>query len=185
MQRFFDIDINFVSLNCYSLIYYHAGFRFWKVNSRKFYAVPEESLFAPAKRRRQRRRRDSSPSPPPASAVQCSCQDALDELKEEMRGGLQDLKAGFDKIFKLTSDLNVPLGLKSLLSDTLKCRICHRAPMEPPIVTSKCSGEDALTKKCPNCRADRGYAETFRLHGLEDLMTGLCELLADEGTADN
>ena len=32
------------------------------------------------------------------------------------------------------------------------------------------SGDDALTKKCPNCRVERGYSETMLLRGLDDFL---------------
>ena len=60
--------------------------------------------------------------------------------------------------------------------------------MRPPVVLSKfcksllgceecvntCySRPDALTKCCPRCRLERGYTETMRLLGLDDLLEGL------------
>ena len=38
------------------------------------------------------------------------------------------------------------------------------------------SGPDALTKSCPRCRSERGYNETMRVLGLDDLLTGLKRL---------
>ena len=67
--------------------------------------------------------------------------------------------------------------------------------MQPPIVFAKCcktiigcdmcinqwyNGDDALTKICPHCRVDRGYTETVRLHGLDDMLKGLQELLSED-----
>ena len=177
----------------------HAGFRFWKVNSRKFYAVPADDLIAPVRRRkRPRHQRSWSPSP---QQSECGCGEVLEELKVEIKEDLEQLKGKCDKIFQLTTDLKIPLGLKQLLVDSLQCRICHRSPMQPPIVMGKCcksiigcescinqwySGDDVLTKSCPNCRATCGYAETMRLHGIDDLFVGLRDLVnEDEGTHSN
>ena len=35
------------------------------------------------------------------------------------------------------------------------------------------AGDDGLSKSCPNCRADRGYAETFCLLGVDELVNGI------------
>ena len=34
-------------------------------------------------------------------------------------------------------------------------------------------GCTCVRKSCPNCRADRGYAETFRLLGVDELVNGI------------
>ena len=96
-----------------------------------------------------------------------------------------------DAIMSLTKDAKILLGLKKLLNDALKCHICTTV-MKPPVIISKCcktligceecinqwySGPEALTKQCPRCRAERGYNETMRLLGLDDLLIGVTGLL--------
>ena len=90
------------------------------------------------------------------------------------------------------SVIDVPLGFRGLLQDSLKCKICHISPMKPPIILAKCCRSilgcescvnrwyeetDALTKLCPGCQGERGYAETIRLHGLDDLLSGIREII--------
>ena len=185
------VTIYFFHLFIYCNTY--AGFRFWKVNSRKFYAVPADDLITLVrKRKRLRHQRSWSPSPLHSG---CGCGDVLEEMKAEMKEDMEQLKGKCGKIFQLTADLKIPLGLMQLLLDSLKCRICHQSPMEPPIVMGKCcksiigceactnqwySGDEALTKSCPNCRAARGYAETVRLHGIDDVLVGLLELVDED-----
>ena len=77
------------------------------------------------------------------------------------------------------------MGLKRILRETLKCHICHTVPFNPPVIVTKCcktilgcescinswySGEDALTKTCPSCRAATSYNETMLLCGLDDFL---------------
>ena len=67
--------------------------------------------------------------------------------------------------------------------------------MTPPVIATKCcktllgcegcingwySGEDALTKSCPACRAERGYNDTLIVKGLDDFLEQVKEAL-DEG----
>ncbi len=85
----------------------------------------------------------------------------------------------------LSSSSNIPISLQRLIRDAFQCKICLTAPMTPPVMLSKCcksiigcescvnqwySGEDALTKTCPNCRIERGYSETMLLRGLDSFL---------------
>ena len=44
-------------------------------------------------------------------------------------------------------------------------------------------GTDGLLKSCPLCRADRGYADTMRLHGLDEVFTLVAESLQQQGAS--
>ena len=80
---------------------------------------------------------------------------------------------------------NLPLGLQQDIREVFKCSICHATPLKPPIIIAKCckniigceecvntwyNGDNAMTKTCPLCRADRGYADTMRLNGLDGFI---------------
>ena len=108
---------------------------------------------------------------------------------------LIDISAKLDSVLSLTKDTPVPLGLKRLLQDSFKCRICHITPMTPPIVFAKCcrvvlgceacittwfQGPDAFTKPCPHCQAPRAFTETIRVCGYDDLLTELLPVIRDE-----
>ncbi len=96
------------------------------------------------------------------------------------------IKETLGEMMTLSTDSNFPMGLKRILRETFKCRICHTVPSKPPVIVTKCcktilgcescinnwySGQDALTKTCPSCRAERGYNETMLLRGLDDFLT--------------
>ena len=161
------------------------GMKFWKVNSRKFYAVPDEDLLAPV---RKKSRRSVSSIEDHDDHQSCNCADVLNDFSDEMAL----LHKKIDRVFELTKNTPVPLGLRGLLQDTLKCKICHISPMKPPIILAKCcrsilgcetcvnrwyEGSDVLTKLCPGCQGERGYAETIRLHGLDDLLSGIRDVI--------
>ena len=108
-----------------------AGMKFWKVNSRKFYAVPDEDLLAPV---RKKSRKSPSSIEDHDDHLSSSCADVLNDFSDE----IALLHKKIDRVFELTKDTPVPLGLRGLLQDTLKCKICHISPMRPPIILAKC-----------------------------------------------
>ena len=125
-----------------------------------------------------------------------TCSDKLEEMGE-MLGSLHQK---VDQVLSLTPESKVPLGLKKLLIDSFTCKICKDSPMEPPVIFAKCcrtivgcetcvnfwySGENATTKMCPHCRAERGYAETMRQVGLDDFLRGIKGLLSQPEDASS
>ena len=98
----------------------------------------------------------------------------------------------------LTKFTKIPLGLKPM-RDTFECHICHCVPIVPPVIVTKCcktilgcstcvnswySGQEALTKTCPSCRAERGYNETMLLRGLDDFLTEIRKAIQTEEEQD-
>ncbi|KAL5509366.1 hypothetical protein EMCRGX_G004736 [Ephydatia muelleri] len=157
------------------------GFNFWKVSARKFYAIPDDDL-RPADARGVKRSRTAA-----AVLTSHSDNDVLCAISHDVAA----IHEKTDAIMSLTKDAKIPLGLKKLLNDALKCHICTSV-MKPPLIIAKCcktligceecinqwySGQEALTKQCPRCRAERDYNETMRLLGLDDLLIGVTGLL--------
>ena len=108
-------------------------------------------------------------------------EEKLDMILNEVGG----IKEALGEMMTLSADSSIPMGLKRILRETFKCHICHTVPINPPVIVTKCcktilgcescinswySGEDALTKTCPSCRAARGYNETMLLRGLDDFL---------------
>lgn len=46
------------------------------------------------------------------------------------------------------------------------------------------SGDEALTKTCPACCADRGYNETMLLRGLDEFLIGVRQAIQTEDERD-
>ena len=51
---------------------------------------------------------------------------------------VKQMKESVSNIFKLTTNMAIPLGLRQLLHDTFKCSICQSTPMVPPGIFAKC-----------------------------------------------
>ena len=85
----------------------------------------------------------------------------------------------------------MPLGLTTLLLDAFRCSICKGSPITPPVIFARCCksivgcqhcidhwyrGDQGVSKKCPLCRGDRGFADTTIILGLDDLLIGVNSL---------
>ena len=188
---------------CYCL-----GLKFWKVGSWKLYAVEESDL--KESRKRLSANVISIPSsdseeelPTPITRRKCTAEAAkLSIISDDTR----EMKDTMSKVFRLTSSMSVPLGLRNLLYDMFKCSICQATPMTPPVIFAKCCknilgcqqcidtwyrGEQGQSRTCPRCRSDRAYVETCKVNGLDDFLTGIAPLLEganpedeDEGDRD-
>ena len=99
----------------------------------------------------------------------------------------------------LTKDTHIPIGLKRLMRDAFKCNISQNIPVRPPVIITKCckkilgcescvnhwySSDEALTKSCPGCRADRGYNETMLPRGLDEFLIGVRQVIQTEDEHD-
>lgn len=112
---------------------YLTGFKFWKVGSRKVYAIPEGDL-RPKRAQRQiviseseseddfqqpvRKRFASTPSegmPLPS------------KILSEVKHIRNDLKG----LFQISAHMKIPPGLYRHLNDTFQCHICRSSPITP------------------------------------------------------
>ena len=112
-----------------------------------------------------------------------------------MMDKLGDVQKKMADMFTLTRESPIPMGLKKLLYDSFKCKICLSTPMTPPIIFMKCcksivgceacinqwfDGPDPFSKSCPTCNSHRAFSETVRLHGMDDLLTGLRDIVGGD-----
>ena len=175
-----------------------AGGTFWKQPACKIYAIPQEDLSPqrPATRKRKSTATinlDTSDSDSdfestrPVAKKQCNCNEGMLMIHQKL-----------DRVLSLTPKSKIPMGLKFMMQESFSCIICKQFPIKPPVMFSKCcrsilgceecvhrwfSEEDAMTKMCPKCRAERGYAETVRLNGLDEFLEAICNIGRDENDA--
>ena len=175
-------DSVYLSLSC---PFVHAGLKFWKVNSRKFFAVQEEDLLAPVRKKACRNvdsRVEAIDLTTSGLGCNCNCKEALEDVLQEV----MELQRRMTKLFELTKSSKVPLGLRELMNDAFKCKICRDIVRRPVIVTKCCKAvlgcddcvrswyeSDPLVKNCPACNTEQRYMETMHLHGLDDLLTAI------------
>lgn len=114
------------------------GLKFWKVCSRKLYAVKESEL-------REKKRVSAAANESSSSSdeslitplVKRKCTAEFVKLTN-ISCELKEVKDGLEKIFTLTSGMSIPVGLRNVLYDTFRCSICHATTMVPPIIFAKC-----------------------------------------------
>ena len=130
----------------------------------------------------KRKRRIDDDSDSEAEVSKFACNDNM-----YLQQKLDSIDSKVSKILEINPNLPLPLGLSTILLDSLRCHICKSSPIvPPPIFTSCCRRilgcqgcvdswyrmDDPIDtmKKCPLCRGERGYANTFTLLGLDDLL---------------
>ena len=111
----------------------------------------------------------------------------IHEIHQELRSVLQ-----------IAGSMKVPIGLQHLIRDTFRCHICQATPLVPPVIYSRCckriigcqtcvdtwyGGENGTNKSCPICRAERAFAETTQLRGMDDFLEGVMPLFSEEALA--
>ena len=97
------------------------------------------------------------------------------------------------KNFTRDATTKLPLALQVAMQEAFRCTICHSVPIREPIMVAKCcksiigceectdkwySGDNGLTKRCPLCRADRGFAEIMRLNGLAGFLQAMSDVFS-------
>lgn len=119
---------------------------------------------------------------------------------QQLTNDMKDIKVELSKAFTLTKCMKVPLALRRLLYETFRCSICRSTPMNPPVIFAKCCktilgcqqcvdrwyrGEEGQQRTCPSCREPRAYVETMKINGLDDFLTGIQPIFAEnEGDED-
>ena len=124
-------------------------------------------------------------------------EDSSDEEGDETADITESVKAintKLDALFKMDRTMSIPIALRRLIMDTFQCHIC-REPIKPPAIFTKCcryilgcqscvdtwySGGERLDKPCPRCRAERGYAETCLLRGMDEFLSEFASIADPE-----
>ena len=172
---------------------YPLGVRFWKVGSRKIYAI-NMNTHTRADRGKGRKH------PPEEASTSDSEEDFIPAKKRTISSGLASLtkevslvRKELQHLFEINRLTKIPVALHCKLSDTFKCHICQ-CPIAPPVIFARCcknilgcsscvdtwyGGEDGMSKSCPLCRTERALPETTRLHGLDDFLSAVQPLLTD------
>ncbi|XP_068727311.1 uncharacterized protein [Montipora capricornis] len=191
------------------------GSKFWKVASRKIYAVcdnyPPENR--PVKKPKRRLPSSSSssdsddfqPKQKNVRSILRSFEEDLKKIGFEVTGAscaLESVVKMLQDLTTVTSAMPLPPSVVKLINDAFKCKVCLKLPMHPPIIATRCcntllgcsqcinhwySGEDGLNKTCPHYREPQGYAQTYQFKGLDEFLEGFQKALSGntEDQADN
>ena len=170
------------------------GIQFWKVGSRKIFAVRESDL-RPNRPRKNTISLDSDSSDdmflPLSKRGKCVSGKQLSE-SDQLLTEMQGLRKEIGQLFEVNKGLPIPIGLKRIICDTFRCCICQ-CTMVPPVIFGRCCksligcqsctdqwfrGETGLMQQaCPKCRAERAYAETCVFKGIDDFLLAIHPLV--------
>ena len=167
---------------------FSSGFKFWRVGSRKIFAVLREDIAKPSHKKVLLSGSESDDVFQPARKKVRSESHTCPQIFSEIR----DIRKDLQSLFQISKGMKLPLGIHKLLQDAFKCNICCSSPIKPPVIFSRCckrllgcqecvdqwfGGNDGVTRSCPLCRSERAYADTCILKGLDDLLTGILPLM--------
>ncbi len=114
---------------------------------------------------------------------------------------MQEVHKDVHDVFTINEQMRIPAGLHRLLRETFRCTICCAAPITPPVIFARrcknivgCEScvdswyraPEGMLRTCPTCRAERAYAETTRIRGLDDFLVAIKPILnrPEAGHAD-
>ena len=175
---------------------------FWKVGSRKIYAVSEDNIAevrnhfeecnssAEFQQISSKRRKKQYQEEPLETVVM-----AVDNLREEVAV----MKETIDMYRKLCFKHKFSLAFIKSLEDAFECCICKTTPARRPLISCQScntivgcnicvnkwySGVDGIEKPCPKCREPRGLAKSCQLKGFDGLISNIQALL-DGNNSEN
>ena len=165
------------------------GITFWKVGSRKIFAVREDALQkyadtveeeesdAAVSLRNNRKRKSFA-----------SEDDDTDAKITKMTEELREIKGEIKRFRELAFRHKFSAAFLAELEGAFTCIICKRVPVRKPIMgCTSCSsligcqvcvdrwfsgtGDDVLAQKCPKCRCERGISKTITFRGFDNLVS--------------
>ena len=111
------------------------GFKFWKVGSRKIFAVRQGDLKMKSSRKRGLVVISDSDSDDDLQPLQRKpIREAPPQLVEEVKEMRKDIQC----LFQITNKMKISPGLYRQLKETFQCHICRCTPIEPPVIFTRC-----------------------------------------------
>ena len=147
-----------------SVLVLSSGLKFWRVGSRKLYAVKRGDHLTDRK----------------CNITETSESFDEESLRKQHKGKsevlkvVKELRCGLDSILAVNRGMHIPIGFRAQLLESFTCHICQSSPMKPPIMFAKCyryiigcqpcvegwySGEREDEKACPRSRTASGVSE--------------------------
>lgn len=167
---------------------YTLGLSFWKSPRRIIYAVLRSKLLSIHKQKKKSVQ-SFDESDDDDFEVTPKKKRRIDDIMckvEKVGRDVNNLKGLVTEIVAVSKEMKVPFGLMKMMRTNFKCKICHRIPLCPPIIISKCCkvirGCESCVNKwysngqsqcCPSCGSERAYNETMILKGLDDFLTDI------------
>ena len=117
-------------------------------------------------------------------------------MSSKILSEIKSVKKQVAKTFKIPSKRQIPMGLFNAAEQSSFCNICKVCPVKPPLICCRSrssivccesrvncwygSGQGAMTRPCPKCRQEKGFANTFELNGLSPFLQELDKFVNNE-----
>ena len=133
-------------ISCAIDLLYPLGLRFWKVGSRKIYAIKKSAHARQGGKSRKHQPQETSASD--------SEEDFIPARKQTVTSGLASLtkevtlmRKELQHLFKINRLTKIPVALHRKLSDTFKCNICQ-SPITPRHICTLLQEYSGLQQLC-------------------------------------
>jgi hypothetical protein len=174
-------------------VIFSPGSTFWKVGSRKIYAVNENDVEL-HRQGFEENFSSSSPLPKRRKTSLPANGKHYEEVMENVVTELSEVKEQLEEYKKLAFRHKFSLSFLQALEQTFACSICKAVPPRLPLVAcqscatlvgcQRCtdtwySGHLGLAKQCPKCRAPRGLSNSFILKGFDTFIEQIAEMMKE------
>jgi len=164
------------------------GVGFWKVGSRKLFAITKQDF--------ERREDEEMPAKRSKKKRSLTSDNALSTVEaiENMSDELTAVQTELARFRKLAFRHRFSISFIRAFEDAFECSICKKTPATLPLIACQgCSSligcelcvntwyanDRNMVKNCPKCRVERGLSKTFVLRGFEELIHQL-QILREE-----
>ena len=127
-----------------SFVYYICVGKFWKVPTRKFYAVKRPDHERKDRRKLKRKAthyESSSDTDDFLASVNVAKKRMNDVPSNELHILKEDITAICEDIqylYTIDKRMKIPTSLYRKLSEAFKCHICQHSPITPPVIFARC-----------------------------------------------
>ena len=168
------------------------GLSFWKSPRRIIYSVLRAKLIS-LQKQKKKAVIDADSDDDFEPTMKKKRNDDTNTKIEKVAREVGSLKSLLTDVVTITKEMKVPLGLMNMMRSNFKCQICHRIPLCPPVIVSKCckvilgcescvnkwysTGPNPQSQCCPSCGTERAYNETMILKGLDDFLKDIKQVI--------
>ena len=161
------------------LIIIYSGLQFWRIGSRKIFAVRSSDLYEGKGNGKAKVRNKKTTITIDSSSDTLSEEDIYVTARKskgtvcvsEVMTELKCLRKVVNEVMTLTKGMKLPPSLYIQLKQTFQCNICHQSPITPPVIYTKCCKNSLGCEQCVDCLYSNGEGRTrneifiFQLEG--------------------
>lgn len=157
------------------------GVKFWKVGSRKLFAIVGNKKGKGKGKGKYKRDSDDFSDAEPGHA----------KKKARLYDQVHAIELKVVKMLEVPPRFSFPANITSIIEDTFRCSICRISPIVPPVIYTRCCkqlvgcqscvdewyrDDHSMEKICPLCRESNGLGNTMVVLGMDGFLTMLDQI---------